>query len=217
MCDRVGCAGGAEPAQVGTFRRLAAFESFDRFLYVDADTLVLSDLDPLFQACAAVRADIVLADKSEGMAYTMGNRRDELLRAGATEWASGVFFSRRGVATVGDFLAVARAMSTADREFLQPAVIDQAFFNFCIETLPLRPAYLCDISAYASAWAWNPTKLRDRALQRDSPSHPENDGHVWLLHWAGLAQPDRLMPHADRWWRAATARQTDAPNPLCSD
>jgi hypothetical protein len=184
-CGKIAEAVGSSPAMAGTFRRLAAFEGpFEAFLYLDADTVALTTLAGVFRAAADSGRQIVFADRSPGMVYVPGARRDALVRAGSAEWGTGVFVGRNDIVRVSSFLAVARRMSSADVGMLRPTLIDQGFLNWCVDKLPLSAASLQDVSCYDGTWAYG--DARGGAI-------------AWLLHWAGLARPYPGMPHGELW------------------
>jgi hypothetical protein len=202
-CDhlaRLLCAG---PKWSGAFRRFAAFEGpFDEFLYLDADVIALCGLGGAFDAAASSGKDIVFGDRSPGMAYLAGARRDELLRVGAQEWSNGVFYSRSGRISLDSFVEFVVHASELDKEVLNPDVPDQSFLNWYVALAPLSAAYLPEIAGFPGNWAFSGARERGGQLFRDEPGTVEDGRLVSLLHWAGLPQPHLWMPHATRWLTA---------------
>jgi hypothetical protein len=185
----------------GNFRRLAAFGGpFDEFIYLDADTLVLEPLTPVFEACARSGRHIVFGDTAGDFAYNPGARRDELRADGAPEWNAGIYYSRAGAVGLDEMLAASQLDLVADRAVIRRDAADQSFLNWFAATRRLRCARLGNISEYGRCWAYLhrratglPGHLFDfagpRAYTRPIP----------ILHWAGQVAPAPDMPQARLW------------------
>lgn len=206
----------------GMFRRFAAFGGpFDEFLYLDADTLVIEPLAPLFDVCAGSGSQLVFTDRAGNFAYSPGPRREELRATGAPEWNAGIFYARAGAITLGALLAACRGGLAADRALIRPDAADQSFLNWFIATRGLRSAQLASIGRYGRCWAFVPRRVELAGhLFEHHREHPYTRP-VPVLHWAGLVDPGPRMPHWPIWqaYRAAAGvicatRDARAAQPL---
>ncbi|HUD35995.1 MAG TPA: hypothetical protein VMR14_03795 [Streptosporangiaceae bacterium] len=198
--------------RTGNFHRLCAFDGpYDNFLYLDADTVVLSGLDKTFEACQKDQADIVFVDRSDGWSFLPSPRKAQLLAEGAQEWCSGAFLSRRGVASVRDFSRASRERLQQDLPVLRVKVGEQPFISWYVATAPVSAAHLPDVMNAAPAWAFQPTLARAGGLVAADKTKPYDSYELKILHWAGLPQPNILMPHLDRWLAARELYMDDLP------
>lgn len=191
--------------RTGAFRRLCAFEGpFDNFLYLDADTLVLSRLDDLFDVYEDADEEIIFTDLADGWSFLPSQRREQLLAQGAREWSSGAFFSRRSLTYVSDFAEASRLRLPPDLSILRTDVGEQPFLNWYIATTPVTAGYLPDRIDAAPTWAFQPTTTVDGELYLDDPE-TDRRCKVRMLHWAGIFRPSKSMPHVTRWQSAREA------------
>jgi len=205
----------------GNFRRLAAFGGpFDEFIYLDADTLVLEPLTPVFDACTRSGQDIVFGDTAGDFAYNPGARREELRADGTPEWNAGIYFSRgsgfRGSVSGGsgsggsgfrtgalgldEMLAASQIDLAADRAIIRRDAADQSFLNWFAATRGLSCARLGTISEYGRCWAFlhrRATGLPGHLFDFDGPRPYSR--MIPILHWAGQVAPAPDMPQARLW------------------
>ncbi|WP_353259662.1 Npun_R2821/Npun_R2822 family protein [Prochlorothrix hollandica] len=118
------------------FRRFAAFDGpFDRFLYLDGDTLLLKEVSGIFAALD--QADWVVYDfqhKDPGHVYQVQSPRlrqrfspDRL----ATEiFCSGFYATRRHLFSDQQLASLAQALAEGDAELLHPTAVDQPILNY---------------------------------------------------------------------------------------
>jgi hypothetical protein len=136
----------------GNFRRLAAFGGpFDEFIYLDADTLVLEPLTPVFEACTRSGQDIVFGDTAGDFAYNPGARREELRAGGTPEWNAGIYYSRAGALRLEEMMAASRVDLVADRTIIRRDAADQSFLNWFAATRRLSCTRLGAISSAGTA------------------------------------------------------------------
>jgi hypothetical protein len=214
MCDAIAAA--VRPASArgaGMFRRFAAFAGpYPEFVYLDVDTLVLEPLGPLFDACAGSGRPILFGDGAGGYAYNAGARRDELRRAGALEWNTGVFYARTGAVSLAAMLDACHEDLPADRALLRDDAADQSFLNWFLATRQIASARFGGIADYGRLWAsrrW--TELAGHLYDLDPYGRPFARP-VPIVHWAGEPMPSAGMPQAHLWqaYRAAADR-VDVP------
>ena len=181
------------------FRRYAAFwddAPLDEFLYLDARTLVLSDLTELIAAPRACGVDVAFTDAEVGQAYEPGPLRTGFLRAGRGRgFNSGRWAGRRGLFSPAELAAFGRECVRL-RSQLNPRNTDQAFLNYCCDAGRRRCAGFGELlpDACESAWAGAPGRVyRDPAGVYRRWDHrgrcgggPDHGRRVPVLHWAGL-------------------------------
>lgn len=162
------------------FRKFSVFWGpLDEFIFLDADTLALTDVMPLL-AKGKDSGDLSLGDVS------FGDMDDH-------EANSGVFFSRRNALAPDDFEAAFQAAAARGRLLSS----EQRLLTECIDRAGLRKTHLANaLGCSNSVWAglpvggtldsgfWHSDKAEGNALP--------------FLHWAGWKQPDEI-PHKATW------------------
>jgi hypothetical protein len=119
-------------------RRFAALDGpFDEFAFFDADTLVLSDLDPLFDRLS--NGDFVVYDdqfKGPGHVFQLQSRRLATVfssaRLDAAIFCAGFFISRRGVLIPEVLERMLADLRGGDAEVLYPWGPDQSLLNYLV-------------------------------------------------------------------------------------
>ena len=181
------------------FRRYAAFHEdapLADFLYLDARTLVLSDLTELIAAPRACGFDVMFTDSEVGQVYQPGPLRTGFLRAGRGRgFNSGRWAGRRGQFTLARLEAHGRACVRL-RDQLNARNTDQAFLNYCCDADDLDCGSFGEAlpDVCATAWAGAPGRVyRDAAGVLRRWDHrgrcgggPDHGRRVPVLHWAGL-------------------------------
>ncbi|MBE7381154.1 MAG: sugar transferase [Leptolyngbya sp. SIO1E4] len=130
--------------RMGTHRRFCAFEGpFDRFIYMDADTLLLSPPDPVFHALETV--DWVTYDfqhKDLSHVFNVASTQlpklfsDEQLKAQV--FCSGFYGSKREIVTAPDIQDYLEKLSQGEAEVLYPMAPDQTILNYFVLRKPLK-------------------------------------------------------------------------------
>ncbi len=180
------------------FRRYAAFwGECDRFMYLDARQVVLTDLTPIINALDDYDFELLHFDCAIEQVYEPGELRRELLRRGkAKGFLSGLWASRKGIFTLEEFEKYAIEAVKA-RDQLNPRNTDQAFINYCCDIKPIRYGHVAEVLGDICHIAW--------ARQSGSVYKAKGEYRLWdhggldhkkklvLLHWASY-QLDPLIP-----------------------
>jgi hypothetical protein len=130
--------------RLGMHRKLCALDgSFDRFVFLDADVLVLRPLDFLLEALGA--ADVaVYDDQYNGLSHVFDVERprlrelfdDERLRTQV--FCAGIFAARRGLFADADRERTLATLRDGDAEILYPWGPDQSLLNYMVLRLGRR-------------------------------------------------------------------------------
>ncbi|OCQ93949.1 hypothetical protein AMR42_09470 [Limnothrix sp. PR1529] len=123
---------------MGGRRRLAAFDGpFDRFIYLDADTLVLQPLAPLFAALET--ADWVTYDfqyKDPAHVYRVASPLLQSLfsteQMQQSLFCSGLYATKRGVLTLDRCDELLKQLQAGESDVLYPRSADQALLNYLV-------------------------------------------------------------------------------------
>jgi len=203
--DRLGKRlGGPAPRHM---RKLAAFDGpLEHFLYLDVDTVVLMDLEPVLTAVTE-RPGMVLfahAGTSAGYVdevYRPGPWRERFVAEHGTRAGNaGVWAAARGTFTPTQLARLADAAEPIAAEF--PST-DQGFLNFCLDSTGAPVGNLHDfpeIRRRPMMWAGDP-----RCLESETGVRVPRGCPVGLVHWAGYGiSPE--MPLRSLWeqWAPAT-------------
>jgi hypothetical protein len=124
--------------RVGTHRRFCAFDGpFDRFIYMDADTLLLGPVEPIFQQLAEqdwVVYDFQRYDPSH--VYDLSAQRLESLfssqRIEAEIFCSGFYASRRHLFEQAQRDSLLSKLRAGEAEVLYSMAPDQAVLNYMV-------------------------------------------------------------------------------------
>jgi hypothetical protein len=178
---------------------------FDRFLFLDADTIVWGDVGRLADL---ERFDFVLD-------LPIGTRRSRkaVMDAGAVRRHfphfdahrheedyvnTGAFFARRGVLELGRYLELVRFSQTHPRVFLN----DQGIFNFMVFTGADEGAVRLDHQELQVKVG--ESELDELAQRfRFSEGHPQVVGAPIVIHWVGTLKP-RVRGGADHFFEPMT-------------
>jgi hypothetical protein len=150
----------------GTFRKLAAFWGpLTRFLYLDADVVVLDQVEPLIDLTARSGLDLLYADANLDEVYRPGPVRDEMV----TEFGShgintGVWAARAGVLSLDQVRRVVDPARSRMHGFATTA--EQPFFNLCLDLNRCRMASFTAASRGRVRWHWpgDPSPIRVETL-----------------------------------------------------
>ena len=173
------------------FRRYSAFWGpLERFLYLDARMVVLSNLDAFINAADNFVLDLVHYDTEVDQVYAPGPVRTAFLRDGmARGFLSNIWASRRGLFKLYDFENIIEKL-LAVRDQMNARNTDQAFINYCCDVSCVRTAKINELLGdfIASGWARQPGRPyvdqfgRWRLWDHGGNSHKKQ---IMLMHWAG--------------------------------
>jgi hypothetical protein len=205
-CDDIGH--GFHGERQGQYRKLAIWDGpFDEFVYVDTDTVVLTDVTFVFAYLAhfgfvTAGSHLPAARKWvwKDSVYTGGVLTDEQISYAAN---TGFIASRREnlpPARVDARLPAARALAG----HMELLCIEQPLLNYLFVTSERRYTSLFTIAMTTGAW--------DLPMERwaGDPSFVVRDGRVvspespslmmhWAGQWSGTDRPDRPVPYAELW------------------
>jgi len=138
--------GNAEPTyyhRVGTHRRFCAFDGpFERFLYMDADTLLLNSVDAIFAELS--HHDWVVYDfqhRDPSHVYELNcaklHQVFEPSRIQSEIFCSGFYASKQGLFGADCRAELLDALQTGEAEILYPMAPDQTILNYMVMKLGL--------------------------------------------------------------------------------
>ena len=190
---------GYTPTGPNWFRRYAAFWGpLERFLYLDARTLVLADLSQLIVALDVYGFDFLHYDCAIDQVYTPGPfRREQLRNRRGHGFLSGLWASRRHLFTIDEFEHMADD-ALKIREQLNRRNTDQAFINYCCDTKSVRYGHFAEVLGGITQVAW--ARELTSIYKQDGKFHlwdyggQDHQKQIVLMHWAGL-RLNALMPH----------------------
>ena len=178
------------------FRKFAAFwGAFDRFLFLDADIVVLRDPAWLLEAQAESDPDALWCfDTGEGQAYRPGPLRDEMVASGFPGISTGLFIARRGLVTLEQVRQTIEPAVGHRDQFLE--IAEQPFLNFLLQRERIRVAKVGDLfdDVAGTTWAGARFAQRDGRVVVDEPEWPDHGRAPAAVHWSGMA-PGPLMRH----------------------
>jgi len=180
----------AHPQRAGIMRKLAVFAGpLERFLYLDADVVVLRPLEPYFAALGWSAADILYFRADIDEVYRPGSLRHEVPTVG---FNTGAFGGRHGV------LTAAAVEPLVDRAIADMAgfadTAEQPFVNYWASLCGLATESFNElVPAMTDAWAGMRIRPHGDDYVLDDPRVTERGRPVSLVHWAGY-RPDFWMP-----------------------
>jgi hypothetical protein len=129
--------------RMGTHRRLCAFNGpLDRFIYMDADTLLLQSPDLVFQALNNV--DWVTYDfQHKDLSHVFDIESPRLLTTFSQErikskvFCSGFFGTKRNIVSEEDICFYLENLSDGEAEILYPMAPDQTVLNYFVLRKPI--------------------------------------------------------------------------------
>jgi len=190
----------------GHYRKLMAWHGpYDEFIYVDVDTLILCDFNPLFPLLK--RFDFVAAtsNKHENLSYVWKRDPSSFLSDQQITFAAntGFFMSYKNAIT-SSRITIALQKATHIATYLQLRCMEQAFVNYLVVTSGLRFTSLYHLSLVESRHdlpleIWG--ALLDPSLKADK-IHTSFSHKVLMVHWAGLqSEAPYLTSTAWRYYR----------------
>jgi hypothetical protein len=177
------------------FRRLAPFwGEHEAFLFSDADIVFLSNPEELLSAfLAKTQAPFCYLSRSVGFVYGDEDFRRRMVEEnGSREFNAGFWAGRRGSLDYPMILDLAQR-ARAERVPLRWDMYDQAFMNYCVDTLRLDRVSFADVMPGLAESIWPNPRREGKLVRRDeryfwdaSCDESNRDRQVVLLHWAGF-------------------------------
>jgi hypothetical protein len=168
-------------------RKFCAWVTYDTFLFLDADVVVLGAVDPYFDAFDASGADFMHFAPGIEQVYEPGAVRQRMLPEHHTAgFNSGVFMSRRNALTLPSlesFMESARPLRGAFVDNLE-----QTFMNYCVDVGGLRSVDANElVDDVVVAGALMRCKRSPEGLVLRDRRVPQSGRRVSMVHWAGYA------------------------------
>lgn len=173
------------------FKRFAAFLGPEKtFAYIDARTLVLSDLSFAFASVDNNLADFVHFGGDVNQVFNSGMVRNSFSYAGRCfGFNSGRWISRGGLFNMED-MRVAADFCENHRDQMNPRNTDQFFLNVLCSLSNARIVAYADIDADSvrEPWAFEHSKVyyKDGFLRAWNHGGMSHGKKLPLVHWAGL-------------------------------
>ena len=120
----------------GTHRRLGAFSApFDRFLYMDADTLLLQDITPIIEKLDS--HDWIVYDfQHRDVSHVFNHKSEKLFEVFSADriereiFCSGFFAAKRGTFSQAQLDVCLNALEAGEHEILYEMAPDQTILNY---------------------------------------------------------------------------------------
>lgn len=192
-----------------TMRKFCAFWGpYERFMFLDADIVVLEPLDRYFEALRTRQAEFMYFTTDMTKVYEGSLREEMIARRAAVGFNTGLFMGLRGRLTpamVEDLFATCQPHR---REFVD--LLEQTFLNYAVDVTGLSKVDAHEVVPDAiDAWAGSPlTRKGDGFVLADART-PGSWRKVTLIHWAGYSI-DPSMPYRSTF---LTYRLADATPP----
>jgi len=184
------------PRVVGEFRKLAAWDGrFERFIYIDVDTVVLMNMDFVFKLLNRFEFINSHSNIASSRKYTWKDSiyAVETLSEEQIEYSANMGFiaSRKGALTQTDVDRAVRA-AVGIKPHMETMCTDQPFMNFLVVTSKLRYTSISVLRStgnfeYAEeCWAGDENwivQLNGRGYYAGEPKR------VFFIHWAGQWLP----------------------------
>ncbi|HEV2174480.1 MAG TPA: hypothetical protein VGR71_12980 [Nitrospira sp.] len=166
------------------FRKLACFHGvFDTFLYLDADIVILSKVEPLIRRAEANGADFVFFDRSPEWVYTDQTFASYMAREfGAQTFSAGAFIAKTDLVSLEELRALIPKNAWLKPKF-PVGVYDQPYLNYVIDTKRCCVVAMNSIAdeIVASTWAG-----AGRVSSIHSSPVIRHGKVVPFIHWAGF-------------------------------
>ncbi len=170
------------------FRKFACFWGpLETFFYIDADCAILDDPEILISIFAASQVEFMTFDNDMDRVYEKGDFRDLYIKKYHSKgFNAGAFLSRRGVFSFDDILKFAEEAVPYKSEFSD--IVDQSFFNFCIDRKRVNQVRLPEIRPEYADKAWGdqiPINLDQGKYKILNKKSPDYGKLLPFIHWAG--------------------------------
>ena len=185
------------------FRKFACFWGpFDNFFYIDADCAILDDPEILISIFAETQVDFLTFDNDMERVYRKGNFRNLFVEKYHSKgFNAGAFLSRKGVFNFNEILNYADEAVKIKSEFAD--VVDQSFFNFCIDKKGVSHLRLPEIKpdyAYKTCGDQVPINFERGKYRILNKASSEFGKNIPFIHWAGRSASGPL-PNRDIFYR----------------
>ncbi len=177
-----------------TMRKFCAFWGpYERFMFLDADIVVLRPLDPYFEAMRAQPAQFMYFTTDMTQVYEQPLGNEMIARRASVGFNTGLFMGRTGTVTPSMLEECLASSHSHRREFVD--INEQTFINYVVDEteLPKVDAHEA-VTGVVDAWAGMRLKRRDGGFVLADARMPESGRPVTLIHWAGYALAP-LMPY----------------------
>jgi len=183
LCDKVG----ANSMARGSFRKFVAFTGkYREFLYLDADTVTLMPMAPMFDIFSSSSAQFVYFDTAMDMCYKDDLAAMMVVEYGSPAFNTGVFFSRLGVLTADQILAAAEKAQTVCSGFAK-GLGEQPFLNYVTDVCRIKSRAMCSLAPEFADKVWaRQTFSYDWRKKMATDSR----GRIMpFIHWPGCEYP----------------------------
>ncbi len=168
-----------------TMRKFCAFWGpYERFMFLDADIVVLESLDRYFEALRAQQAEFMYFTTDMTKVYEGTLREEMIARRAAVGFNTGLFMGLRGrltAAMVEDLFATCQS----DRGGFVD-LLEQTFLNYAVDVTGLSKVDAHEVLPDAiDAWAGSRLRRKGDGFILEDARTPESGRKVTLIHWAG--------------------------------
>jgi hypothetical protein len=183
------------PARLaGTFRKFYTFWGpLERFLYTDADVVVLDGFERLFESAVTGDHALTYAHADIGQVYRPGRLRERMVRDHAAPGINtGLWASRAGLFDLDRVRRLAAEAGPVAPEFC--STLEQPFLNYCLDVAGVAPRPFGPEAACAWAGDHRPFRFERLAGGRLRGTWSGDGSIIHAIHWSGSSLSDR-MPH----------------------
>ncbi len=189
-------------------RKFCAFWGpYERFLFLDADIVVIHPLEPYFDAFRRSDADFVYFATDIANVYRPGPVRAAMMHHYATAgFNGGTYMGRRGALTAARLEQLRASAEEHRHGFVDN--LEQSFLNYAVDVGGLVKADAHElVPSLVEAGALMRLKRRNGKLILADARVPESGREVTMIHWAGYhVRP--FMPYRRIFLRYRLARRS---------
>lgn len=184
------------PSSRTRYRKFAAFWGpFERFLFLDADIIVLDNVQELFDALSDSGAGLLYGDADLDQCYHPGPFRDMMVsRYNARGINSGFWAARKGLFNLAEIQALGEQAQSFKHHFIHT---DQPFLNYCLDQSGVDYHAFGDVLPDLATRHWPDPGLRREpdAYRWKGRNSPQFGRRVKVLHWAGFTSVNQILPY----------------------
>lgn len=173
-------------------RKFCSWDTYDTFLFMDTDIVVLSGLDAYFEAMEASDADFMHFATDIVQVYKPGPLREQMLAEHQSAgFNSGVYMGRRGHLTTSRLNSLTASAAGQRPQFVDN--LEQTLMNYCVDVTDLRKADANQlVEDLAVAGALMRVVDREGNPVLDDRRVPYSGRRVSMIHWAGYQIGPRM-------------------------